>query len=534
MSDPGARPAKRLPSLVKVSETWGHVRLAVQVAAFLLFLFLLFGIQQEMKTGSLHGLFFMVDPLVGFSATIAGRALIVPMLIGGLVLLAATLVFGRAWCGWVCPLGSLFDWIPARRARENESDIHPSWRHGKDFTLFMIVLGAVLGSLTLIVLDPVTMLFRALAAVVVPLLNSALLIVDTWLYSFGPLQSTVGWFDSSVRAPLLGDYGLFLPNLTLLALLTGVLALNAVRRRFWCRYLCPLGALLGLVSRISLVRHRIDRDNCISCGRCATRCPTHAIDPERHYVAQTAECVSCLDCVENCPTRAIAFSTGGQINLGYQPERRRFVQSIGLAAIGAVVLAFLPTPARKVQTLIRPPGSSEDSLADKCIRCGECVKVCPTSSIQPAVSAPGWDKTWSPHLVMRRGYCDYSCNACGRVCPTGAIAALTLEKKRKEVIGVAAIDRKRCIPFDEDRECIVCEEMCPLPQKAVTLRTEPGHRAARPHVLAEVCTGCGICEKQCPVAGEAAIRILPPGTVSADPEEAESIVESGGAGATTS
>ena len=519
MSEPGASPAKRIPPLVKASKRYGRVRLAAQAAVFALFLVLLFGIQQDLKNGSFHSVFFLADPLVALSAMIASRSLIGPMLVGCAVLLTATLVFGRVWCGWLCPLGSLFDWIPARRPRKSEYEMHPLWRHGKHLILFTIIIGAVLGSLTLIVLDPVTMLFRSLVAAVVPLLNSALLTVDTWLFNLGPLQSVVGWFDSSVRAQLFGDHGLFLPNLTLLALLTGAVVLNAVRRRFWCRYLCPLGALLGLVGRISLVRHRIDRDGCISCGRCATRCPTHAIDPERGFVAQTAECISCLDCVENCPTRAIAFSAESPLSLRYQPERRQFVQSVGLAAIGAIVLAFLPTPARRTQTLIRPPGSDEDSLADKCVRCGECVKVCPSGSIQPAVSAQSWDKTWSPHLVMRRGYCDYSCNACGQVCPTGAIAQLTLEKKRKEVIGVAAIDRKRCIPFDEDRECIVCEEMCPLPEKAVILRTDPGHRAARPHVLAEVCTGCGICEKQCPVNGEAAIQILPPGTVSVESEQ---------------
>jgi NAD-dependent dihydropyrimidine dehydrogenase PreA subunit len=117
---------------------------------------------------------------------------------------------------------------------------------------------------------------------------------------------------------------------------------------------------------------------------------------------------------------------------------------------------------------------------------------------------------------MRRGYCDYSCNACGRVCPTGAIAALSLAKKRVETIGVAVINEATCIPFKEDRECIVCEEMCPLPEKAIILETEAGHEADRPHVRAELCTGCGICEKQCPLNGEAAIRVYPPGTVVAE------------------
>jgi Pyruvate/2-oxoacid:ferredoxin oxidoreductase delta subunit len=127
------------------------------------------------------------------------------------------------------------------------------------------------------------------------------------------------------------------------------------------------------------------------------------------------------------------------------------------------------------------------------------------------MAASGWDKVWSPHLVMRYGYCDYSCNACGQVCPTGAIAPLSLEKKREEVIGKAIIDRERCIPFVEDRDCIVCEEMCPLPEKAIMLKKGAQHQAARPHVITDRCTGCGICERECPVNGESAIRVLPPG-----------------------
>ncbi len=518
MSDLGSIPARVLPPMVKVSRTRGRLRLAVQIAVSLLFLFLLLGTQQDLKTGLPHDLFFLADPLAGLAAMTAGRSWILPMGIGGLGLLAATLVFGRFWCGWLCPAGAVLDWIPARKSRKNEPDLPHPWRHGKHLVLMLVIFGALLGSLTLVALDPVTMLFRSLTAVILPLFDSLLLSVDTWLYHIGPLQPAVGWFDGSVRAPLLGGHGFYLPNLTLLALAGAVLALNAVRRRFWCRYLCPLGGLLGLVSRLSLFRYRIRRDGCISCGRCATRCPVHAIDAGRGYAADAGECTACLDCVDNCPTRAITFSAGGPFAPGYMPERRRFFQSAGLAAAGAFAIAFLPTPSRGKQTLIRPPGSTEGSLTSLCIRCGECVRVCPSGSIQPAVSAAGWDRTWSPHLVMRRGYCDYSCNACGQVCPTGAIAPLTLEKKRTEVIGVAMINRKTCIPFDEDRECIVCEEMCPLPEKAVILKNEPGRKAARPYVLPDVCTGCGICEEQCPVNGAAAIRVLPPGAIVSEPE----------------
>ena len=143
-----------------------------------------------------------------------------------------------------------------------------------------------------------------------------------------------------------------------------------------------------------------------------------------------------------------------------------------------------------------------------------CGRVCPTGGLQPSQTVSDWDKVWTPVLVSRHGYCDYSCNSCGQVCPTGAITELSLAEKRQTIIGVAAIDEERCIPFAEGRECIVCEEMCPVPQKAILLEeqtvvTLSGDTTTVrcPQVVGNLCIGCGICEYQCPVDGESAIRI---------------------------
>jgi NAD-dependent dihydropyrimidine dehydrogenase PreA subunit len=124
---------------------------------------------------------------------------------------------------------------------------------------------------------------------------------------------------------------------------------------------------------------------------------------------------------------------------------------------------------------------------------------------------------WTPILVPRLGYCDYSCSACGQVCPVQAIPPLTLEDKRKQIIGEAYIDQNRCIAWSDHRDCIVCEEMCPLPDKAIQLEEAEVWGADNtrvtvklPHVLRERCIGCGICEYKCPVNGEAAIRVYVP------------------------
>jgi ferredoxin len=163
---------------------------------------------------------------------------------------------------------------------------------------------------------------------------------------------------------------------------------------------------------------------------------------------------------------------------------------------------------------IQPPGGLENNLLSKCIRCGECARICPTTAIQLAVTEAGLEGLLTPVIIPRLGYCDYSCNACGLICPVEAIPPMTLDAKRHQVIGNAYIDENRCIAWADHTDCIVCEEMCPIPDKAIHLEEVEVKRLdgklARvklPHVLRERCIGCGICEYKCPVNGDAAIRV---------------------------
>jgi ferredoxin len=151
----------------------------------------------------------------------------------------------------------------------------------------------------------------------------------------------------------------------------------------------------------------------------------------------------------------------------YDPRRRQVVTALGAGLLAAAAHPLLPAALRRDAHLIRPPGAQGTAFLSSCIRCGECLKVCPTSGLQPALWESGLDGFWTPTLVPRLGYCDYSCNACGQVCPTGAIPNLALEEKRKQVLGKAEINRDHCLPWHDNIPCIVCEEMCPL--KAVGL-----------------------------------------------------------------
>jgi len=502
------------------SRKWRPWRTVVQVLALLLFLYLLLGTFQGSSVFLPHDLFFRLDPLAGISAMIASRSWIVPMALGAVILLL-TLAVGRTWCSWLCPLGTILDWVPSRRPKRNERDIPQYWRQGKYFLMFIVLLAAMLGGLTLIILDPITLLFRTVSSAILPILDLIIEVVETWLYRVEPFQPAVAWFDSILRGIVLTEQPFFLPNLLLLALFVVILGLNTVRSRFWCRYLCPLGGLLGLLSKVSLFKYKVANDECISCRRCATICPTGAIDPDQKFTANVAECTVCLECVDICPTKAISFSAQlGSASLQHcEKSRRQFLTSLAGATVGAMVLGALPFFTRTEPRLIRPPGSSEEQLSSYCIRCGECAKVCPTGVIQPSASIGDWEGLWTPRLITRLGYCDYSCNSCGQVCPTGAINKLSLDEKRLVPIGVAVIDRTRCIPWAEGRQCIVCEEMCPVPQKAIRLhggRRGRGQveQVLRPEVIPHLCIGCGICEYQCPVEGVSAIRVWPSVTLA--------------------
>ncbi|MHB1417493.1 MAG: 4Fe-4S dicluster domain-containing protein, partial [Chloroflexota bacterium] len=183
----------------------------------------------------------------------------------------------------------------------------------------------------------------------------------------------------------------------------------------------------------------------------------------------------------------------------------------GIATAGALKLggaAAAPDPL-----LLRPPLTGADFLA-KCVRCGQCLKVCPTSGLQPSFLESGLEGLWSPVLIPRQGYCEYSCTACGQVCPTGAIPAFDLAAKHRHVIGIAVVDETRCLPYAEDTPCIVCQEMCPLPEKAIDLNErvvvgKDGQSTVlrEPLVRHEACIGCGLCEYHCPLPGQAAITV---------------------------
>jgi len=511
---------------MKVHLSWNHwrrLRQILQILFFVLFIFLLFAGLQRQTVFPLADFFFRINPLSALASMLAGRAWI-PRLGWALVVVGLTILIGRVWCGWICPLGTLLEWVTFRKARQRARAISPAWRTVKYVLLVIILVGALFGNLTLLIFEPLALFTRTMTTVVLPALNYAVNATESTLYSLAFMRPAVSWLEGVIRGPVLPVVQpVFNSSLLVAGLFLGILALNLLADRFFCRYLCPLGGLLGWLSKISILRPLIDQ-TCTGCTRCALLCKPGAIktipataESSREVEIMPAECTVCLDCLANCTRDGLGMGAVLRPALAqeFDLSRRQFLQSIAVGAAGLVLLRTDLRLHTKNSRLIRPPGvKDEEAFLSRCLRCSECMKVCPTNGLQPVQGEAGLEGLWTPTLMPRLGHCDYGCNACGQVCPSGAIPNLNLDQKRQAFIGTASVNRNRCLPWASATACIVCEEMCPTPEKsirleAVSVTDQAGEIVTlqRPSVLRELCIGCGICERHCPLEGDAAIQV---------------------------
>ena len=438
-----------------------------QTCQLLFILFFVFFVSSTVRV-SAGEYFFRADALTVPFAAIASLSWSSSLLFCA-VLIATTVAWGRVFCGYVCPMGTMGDLLDKMFSFKSRYSAAGAFKYHLLLALAMLSCGGA-----------------------------------TFFWLFDPLNwsSRIG----GGFAPRYVEYH------WLFVLAVALLALHAIfGRRAFCRVLCPLGAALGVVSKLGLFKREFIEPDCIDCDLCVKQCRTGAI-VERPETYDPMECVHCGHCVDVCPTDALEFHyTSTHLPAPPQPPRRAFLLTAGLAAIAMLGLRPLRAAHAAMRPVIRPPGSvPEDRFINLCIRCGSCSRVCPTSTLIPAGLESGLLAYQAPVFDPDVGGCLHDCNLCGAVCPTGAIEELSLGNKQGLQIGVASIHQTRCLAIGKNQPCLSCVAACPFEAVflvGVDITSEWGDSLGHPRVVEDRCVGCALCQVACPVEGEAAITV---------------------------
>ncbi|MBI4843650.1 MAG: 4Fe-4S binding protein [Nitrospirae bacterium] len=497
-----------------------NLRRASQGIFLLIFLFLF--IQTESKGADELGypvkFFLDFDPLI-FITTLLSSHSVQKAFYLSVIVIIITLLLGRVFCGWACPLGTLNN-ITGSFSKRRRNAPSVNWNRAKYYILIFLLASSLFTMQLTGIVDPISLLIRSLSVSIYPLFNLSIASAFDSAYNSGPkgiVEITEPIYAVLKNNLLAFAQPYFLQSAFIGAIFLFILGLNLYEKRFWCRHLCPLGALLGILSRYSLLRREVS-EGCNECGACASVCQGGA-HPDTRGKWMPSECLYCRNCDDICPQKAVFFGFGKKENVLGTDLRRRHVIASAMGGVMVVPLlrtAPLSMPVNLSPQLIRPPGSLEErEFLKRCVKCGECMKVCITNGLQPSFLEAGLEGIWSPMLVPRIGYCEFRCTLCGQVCPTGAIKKLSQNEKASVKIGLAVIDKSRCLPHAHATPCIVCEEVCPTPKKAVwfekaEVRGRGGELITlqQPRVDISLCIGCGICETKCPVQGMPAIYVI--------------------------
>ncbi|HOW59266.1 MAG TPA: 4Fe-4S binding protein [Candidatus Omnitrophota bacterium] len=507
-----------------MKKPWVLIRRLSQCLFLVFFVYVLWS-----TTFPLHGkispeILFQIDPLVMFFTSLSERVLLSGVSISmGFLLLS--LILGRFFCGWICPLGTMSDWMASLNSRKKIlNDETNRWiRKVKYLSLGIVAIFAILGIQIAWVFDPIVIAARFVSLNVIPAVTWT--VEKLFIFSiqnFNLHHSFVYDAYRALKQSFLGIKIYYFSNaLVILLYILLIFAGALIFSRLWCRVLCPLGAIFALVSKRSLLERQTQE--CAQCQICQKRCRMGAIHNDASY--QKSECILCMDCVYDCP--------GGKTRFGWQDRKTAevslttvkqpagkgitrkeflflfFTSLVSLAAGKINSKNKLTGNQRKV---IRPPGAlTEAEFVDRCIRCGNCMKVCPTNGLQPVMMESGAEGIWTPKLVPEIGYCEYACTMCGQVCPTGAIGKLSLPTKQNTKIGIAVVNHATCYTWAYHKNCLVCEEHCPVSDKAIKVIEEVynGHKLLKPQVDPNLCIGCGICQNVCPQRPMRAIQVRP-------------------------
>jgi ferredoxin len=471
------------------------MRVAVSLTLMLLIAFILLDFSGLLNTGTINALLYLQ-----FFPSLLKSVETGLLAAGGfLVVLAATLLWGRLYCSTICPLGALQD-ILARIAKPFRRRKKYRFSRPLNFLRYAILIAIVLSFFTgvhllLLLLEPYSNFGRIVSDLLRPLYYGVNNILA------GILQK---WGVYSVYVVPLKHISMlsFFYALSVLGVLIGM---TWRKGRLFCNTICPVGALLGLVAKASMFKIRIDEASCESCGLCSADCKAGCIDVKNKTV-DMSRCVGCFNCLPACPQEGIRYrlrSPKKKQDNGVSLPRRRIVTGV-LTAAGALLLLHKihgqgsekgKRPVERKRHAAPPGSLNADHYNSHCTACHLCVSACPTQVLQPALLEYGLTGVMQPFMNYRAHFCNYECNRCTLVCPTGAVLPLSVEEKKLTQIGKAVFIKQNCVVFTDETACGACSEHCPT--KAVDMIPYKGSLKI-PEVTQSICVGCGACEYACP------------------------------------
>jgi len=410
-----------------------------------------------------------------------------------------TIIFGRFYCSILCPLGAMQDlFININPKRKKLFPIYNTIVTNV-FRLVVIIIFAVsifFGFLWIAgMLDPYSIMARFftnfIQSIISIIYNGVVSILNKLnIYILKPVMEN----PMSVWRILIS---------IMIPLVVVIIAIFKSERSF-CNSFCPVGAILSVLSRFSVFKISINKNSCVSCSLCEKSCSSYSIDSKNFFVDQS-RCVRCLKCQSMCPKNALSFTTHTE---EYSTARLSFFDKSLSVASGVIAALVIPdkllnkknyttSESNFVKRSIPPGSISYKHLADYCIGCGRCVDICPSKTLR-------LDITNKPYLNYDEGSCEYECNKCGIVCPTGAIVKKSIEEKKLIAIGLVEFTKDFCVVVTKENDCGACAEHCPT--TAVVMEVYKNNLYI-PVTDTKLCVGCGSCERVCPVRPVRAIVV---------------------------
>ena len=418
--------------------------------------------------------------------------------LGFLIVIVLTFLFGRVYCSFLCPLGIFQDIViyfskKMRKISNHYQKPYPQIRYGILITTLILPLLGMLSILSF--LDP----YSFFGHIMTNLINPFIISMNNL---FVPLLENYEIYTLSILSLHHLPLSILILDLIFLSLL---LVMSILHGRMFCNTLCPVGTILGLISKHSRYRITFISEKCTQCGVCKIQCRGECIQYE-HATVDLSRCVACYDCIDSCPQSGIKLKKASDEKVSIDLSKRKFLLGT-TSAVSSIILLGGPLRSVAKQYIpvkypITPPGSKGiEHFMDLCSSCYQCVNHCPTKIISPTLADYGLRGLLQPALDFKLGYCDYECNTCSQICPTGAIQKLSLEEKQLTQIGKVHLSLKNCIVETKKKDCGACAEVCPTHSVYMVERNRLFHPETHP----SSCIGCGHCEYICPSVPKAII-----------------------------